>query len=64
MMRDSVATIVSRYEHDETPGLRAQFAVSAASLARNCGNPKGQKIYTCREDLLDLYRAKYCEARH
>ncbi|MCD4700973.1 MAG: hypothetical protein K8S24_03860 [Candidatus Aegiribacteria sp.] len=62
LKRDSVETIIHRFENDETPGLKSLAHESPAELARQYGNPNGHKIYTSKGDLLSLYRGRHCES--
>ena len=61
LKQDSVESIIRTFEEDGVPGLRALFHESTASLAQQHGDPTGQRIYSTREDLVALYRAKRCE---
>ena len=55
LRKDSVESIVSKFENDGVVGLRAMFHESAIALAKRCGNPAGQRIYSTKGDLLSLY---------
>lgn len=61
LKRDTVASIVHRFENDETLGLKTLFHKSPKELARQYGNPKGLKVYSSKGDLLSLYRGRHCE---
>jgi MoaA/NifB/PqqE/SkfB family radical SAM enzyme len=61
MKKDSVETIIRRFERDEILGLNIRLHYPQKNLAEKYGNPKGRKIYSSRTDLLDLYLAQYCE---
>lgn len=60
LKRDSVDTILRRYENNEVPGLKALYHPSPEYLAKEFGNTYGQKIYSGRADLLALYSEKLC----
>ncbi len=61
LKRDSVKTIIHRFETDETPGLKSLFHESHAKLSRQYGNPNGHRVYSSKKDLLSLYRGRYFE---
>ena len=61
LKKDSVKSIFSRFENNDIPGLQVLYHDCAHDLATRYGDPEGQKIYSSREDLLSLYRAKHCE---
>lgn len=58
---DVVSTIIRRFEQDEIPGLNILLHYPQNKLAWEFGDPHGQKVYSGRSDLLDLYLARYCE---
>lgn len=58
---DSVETIMRRFEHDQALGLDVLFNYPRDRLAKEYGDPNGQKIYSGKHDLLSLYHAKHCE---
>ena len=62
LKQDQVESIISGYEGDSVLGLGVQFHEPAARLTERYGDPSGQKVYSSKEDLLSLYRAKHCEA--
>lgn len=62
LRRDSVDTIINRFEQDDVPGLAVQFHLPAADLAERYGDPEGQRVYSGRDDLLDRYRGDHCQA--
>jgi hypothetical protein len=61
LKRDSVGSMVARFEDDGALGLRVQFRESPADLAERYGDPTGQKVYSSKADLLSLYGGRYCE---
>lgn len=61
LKRDTVGSIVHKFENDETLGLKTFFGESPTELARQYGNPKGQRVYSSKGDLLSLYRGEHCE---
>ena len=61
LRQDSVESIFRRFEDDGVLGLEVQFHGSPVKLAKRYGDPRGQKVYSGREDLLSLYRAQHCE---
>jgi len=61
MKEDSVEAIMRRFTQDEACGLDVLFHYPQSRLAEKYGNLKGAKIYSGKEDLLDLYRARHCE---
>ena len=61
LKRDSVETIIHRFENDETPGLKSLFSESPAELTKQYGNPNGHRVYSSKGDLLSLYRGRHCE---
>ncbi len=61
LKRDSVETIIHRFESDETQGLKSLAHESPAELSRQYGNPNGQRVYSSKEGLLSLYRGRHCE---
>lgn len=61
LKRDSVETIIKRYEHDKVPGLKDLFLLSPANLAGKYGNSGGERIYSCRDSLLCRYREARCK---
>jgi len=61
LKQDPVEAIVGRFERDETPGLQTLFHHSADRLAREYGDPAGQRIYSDQGDVLSLYLARHCE---
>ncbi len=63
LKKDSVETIIRRFEKDEIPGLDVLLNYPRDRLAREYGDPNGLKIYCGKGDLLNLYLAKYCEER-
>jgi|WetSurMetagenome_2_1015567.scaffolds.fasta_scaffold22063_2 hypothetical protein len=60
LKKDSVEAILQRFERDEAPGLDVLYHYPQSKLAEKYGNPQGRKIYSGKEDLLDLYRARHC----
>ncbi len=62
LKRDSVESIIRRYELDKVSGLKALFHQSPANLAGKYGNPDGQRIYSCRDSLLCRYREAHCKS--
>jgi hypothetical protein len=62
LKRDPLDTILSRFEHDDVPGLAVQYHMPPAELAAQYGDPDSQRIYSSRGDLLDRYRGDHCEA--
>jgi hypothetical protein len=61
LKQDSVASIIARFENEENLGLQTLFHRSPQELALRYGNPRGQKVYSIKEDLLSLYRGEHCE---
>ena len=61
LKQDSVETIIRRFEDNDVPGLYVMFHESPIRLAESYGDPKGQKVYSSKEDLLSLYQGLYCE---
>ncbi|MCK5133395.1 MAG: hypothetical protein KAR40_14735 [Candidatus Sabulitectum sp.] len=61
LKQDSVESIIHQYECDQVPGMKAQFHLPPAILAEKHGDPGGQRIYSCRDSLLALYRGNYCK---
>lgn len=61
LKQDSVKTIIRRFENNDVPGLDVMFHESPIRLVESYGDPKGQKVYSGKEDLLSLYRGLYCE---
>lgn len=58
--QDTVNSIVRKFENDETLGLKSLFYKLPQELAKQYGNPTGQKVYSSKGDLLSLYRGQYC----
>jgi hypothetical protein len=61
LQRSSFESIIRRFEEDSVLGLHVQFHASPVTLAERYGDPKGQKVYSSKEDLLSLYRGRHCE---
>ena len=61
LRKDSVETIMRRFERDEIPGLDALYHYPYRKLAEEYGNPHGRKIYSGKTDLVSLYLARHCE---
>jgi hypothetical protein len=61
LKQDSIESIIRNFEDDGILGLNVQFNEPPIRLAERCGDPKGQKVYSSKEDLLSLYRGKHCE---
>jgi hypothetical protein len=61
LKRDALESIFYRFENDESLGLKTFFGDSPRELARQYGNPEGQRIYSSKGDLLSLYRGLHCE---
>jgi len=61
LKRDSVESMLRRFEEDDIPGLSIMLHTSTAELAEIYGNPEGQNVYSYAEDLTSLYRAQHCE---
>ena len=60
LRRDSVASILERFENDEPLGFRTIYTHSPQELAERYGDPAGTKIYSNRDDLLGLYVGRHC----
>ena len=60
LKKDSVKTIIRRFENNEVPGLKVLCHHSPSSLVEEFGNSTGRKIYSGRECLLSLYRETLC----
>jgi len=58
---DSVETIMQRFKNDENLGLEILLHYSQKKLAEEYGDPQGKKIYSGKNDLLNLYHAGHCE---
>ena len=63
LKQDSVETIIRRFENDDVPGLIVLFHESPIRLAESYGDPRGQKVYSSKEDLLSLYQGNHCEKK-
>ena len=61
LKRDSFESIIRKFEDDSVLGLNVQFHESPVRLAEHFGDPRGQKVYSSKEDLLSLYRGRHCE---
>jgi hypothetical protein len=61
LKQDGVKVIIDTFESNRNLGLKTLFSTPPKHLATKYGNPKSKKIYTSKESLLSLYRAKYCE---
>ena len=61
LKKDSVETIMRRFENDGILGLDVLLDYPRDSLAREYGDPDGMKIYSGKNDLISLYHAKHCE---
>ncbi|MFP4381335.1 MAG: hypothetical protein ACLFUS_12610 [Candidatus Sumerlaeia bacterium] len=57
-----VGELVAIVEGDGIPALRKRANLSKSFLAKRHGDAQGQKVYSCKEDLLSLYLARECEA--
>ncbi len=57
---EPLATILARFENNDTPGLRTVYTVLPQELARKHGSLDGQRVYGSVNDLLRLYVAKHC----
>lgn len=60
LKNDTVETILSRFENDESLGLQS-LCKPSIELAETYGNPKGRKVYSGTGELLSLYRGRHCE---
>ena len=61
LKKDSVETIIRRFEQDEILGLEILLHYQQRKLAEEYGDPQGKKIYGGRTDLIDLYLGTHCE---
>lgn len=61
LKKDSVETIMRRFEQDQVPGLDILLNYPRDRLAREYGKPHGRKLYSGKGDLISLYHAKHCE---
>ncbi len=61
LKRDSVETIIHRFENNDTPGLKSLAHKLPAELTRQYGIPNSHRVYSSKEDLLSLYRGRHCE---
>jgi len=57
---EPLETILTRFEINDTPGLRTVYTVTPQELAQRHGDPAGQKAYSDIDDLLALYVARHC----
>ncbi len=57
---EPLAAILSRFENNDTPGLRTIFTVTPQQLVREHGQFDGRQAYGGVNDLLMLYVAKHC----
>jgi hypothetical protein len=58
---DSVELMMRRFEQNEISGLNVLYNYPRDRLVKDYGDPNGQRIYSCKKDLLSLYHAKHCE---
>jgi len=55
LARESLSTILGRFEEDNTPGRRLIASVPAQRLVRDFGNLQGRQVHSSADDLLRLY---------
>jgi hypothetical protein len=58
---EGVERVLTRFEGDETPGLRALYHVPVAELARRYGRPDSELLYSAN-DLIDLWIRRWAES--
>jgi hypothetical protein len=61
LKRDSLDTIFDRFEHNQVPGFKALYSVSAKKLAQQYGDIGSQLIYDSKGDLISRWLGQYCE---
>jgi MoaA/NifB/PqqE/SkfB family radical SAM enzyme len=61
LKKDTVGVILNRFQNNRTLGLETIYRHSPKDLAEQFGNPKSQRIYECKSDLLSYYVERYCE---
>jgi hypothetical protein len=59
IIKDSPHLIFHRYLHDESAGQRALYQESKRSIAARYGNPKSDKVFMDKTDLLELYLERH-----